>query len=50
MGSPYGRPEVLLSGGRSNLDAYKDPVWQEYTKKIMQFRKTRGGGYIVWTA
>jgi hypothetical protein len=48
MESPYGQPEVLLNGGWSDLSAYKDPIWPEYTKQLIQFRKTRGGAYVAW--
>jgi len=48
MESPYGQPEVLLNGGWSEIDSYIHPIWPEYTKTVIQFRKTRGGGYVVW--
>ena len=48
MESPYGQPEVILNGGWGDLSGYQNPIWPEYTKKLMQFRKTRGGGYAVW--
>jgi hypothetical protein len=48
MQSPYGQPEVLLNGGWGDLSRYQDPIWPEYTRKLMQFQKTRGGSYFVW--
>lgn len=48
MESPYGQPKVLLNGGWSDINSYMHPIWPEYTKTIMQFQKTRGGGCVVW--
>jgi hypothetical protein len=48
MDSPYGQPLVLLVGGWSSLNHYKEPVWPEYVADVICFEKTRGGGYVVW--
>ena len=48
MDNPYGQPGILLVGGWSSINDYKEPVWPEYVEDVICFEKTRGGGYVVW--